>query len=183
MIPHASVIRLNWGCGSVIAPGWLNCDVLQLSGVDLCRDVRDGLPLESDSIDCIAGIHVLQDLPYLDIDMALCEIYRVLKSGGVLRLGVPDLDKAIHAYLAGDAAYFYVPDKDAECIGAKLVTQLIWYGSVRTPVTYSFLEERLASAKYRNIRRCQFGVTESRFPELASLDNRERESLFVEASK
>jgi predicted SAM-dependent methyltransferase len=73
--------------------------------VDLRCDIRTGLPLETDSTDCIASIHVLQDLPYFDIAPALGELKRVLKPGGVLRVAVPDLDKALCAYIAGGSAY------------------------------------------------------------------------------
>jgi predicted SAM-dependent methyltransferase len=151
--------------------------------VDLRCDIRTGLPLETGSIDCIASIHMLQDLPYFDVVRALRELKRVLKPGGVLRVAVPDLDKALRAYLAGDSTYFYVPDSDARSIGAKLVTQITWYGSVRTPFIFDFLHELLANAGFRDIERCDYGVTRSLYPDLANLDNRARESLFVEATK
>ena len=107
------------------------------------------------------------------------ELHRVLKAGGVLRLAVPDLDCALRAYLARDARYFYVPDADARSMGAKLITQIIWYGSVRTPCTYDFIAEWLAAAGFAEIERVAFGA--SRMDGLATLDNRERESLFIEA--
>lgn len=177
------VRKLNWGCGPCIAPGWINSDSVDRPGVDLCCDILEGLPLDSGGIDCIASIHALQDLPYGAIEPALRELWRVLKPGGVLRLGLPDLDKAINAYLAENAAYFYVPDQDAASIGAKLITQIIWYGSVRTPMNFDFIQEWLARSGFHRIVRCAFGVTQSPYPELAGLDNRERESLFVEAVK
>jgi len=37
--------RLNWGCGPEPIPGWINSDRLDARGVDLCCDIRDGLPL------------------------------------------------------------------------------------------------------------------------------------------
>jgi predicted SAM-dependent methyltransferase len=177
------VIKLNWGCGPCIAPGWINFDVRHLPGVDLRGDIRKGLPLADVSVDCVAAIHALQDLPWADTLCALREVRRVLKSGGVLRLAVPDLDKAIRAYIKDDARYFHVPDEHARSIGAKLITQIIWYGSVRTPMTFDFLREQLLCAAYSEVRRCDFGVTLSHFADLASLDNRRRESLFVEAIK
>lgn len=174
-------VRLNLGCGDKPVAGWLNCDVAGLPGVDLRADVARGLPLESDSVDCIAAIHVVQDLAWPAVAPALGEIHRVLRPGGVLRLAVPDLDRAIDAYRAGDAPYFYVPDRDAESVGAKIVTQIIWYGSVRTPCTFGFLEEWLRKAGFVEIERRAFG--QSRVPGLAELDNRERETLFIEAAK
>ena len=58
----------------------------------------------------------------------LTELRRVLKPGGVLRLCLPDLIKGVEAYERGDRDYFLIPDEDARSLGAKLVTQLIWYG-------------------------------------------------------
>jgi SAM-dependent methyltransferase len=173
--------RLNLGCGPRAAPGWINCDLRPHSGIDICSDLRRGLAIASDTIDCIAAIHVLQDLGWNDIPPALHELRRVLKPGGVLRLAVPDLDKAIRAYLRGDSAYFYVPDRDAQSIGAKLITQIIWYGSVRTPCTFDSVEEWLRRAGFNSIVRRDFGA--SGIDELAALDNRQHESLFVEAVK
>jgi hypothetical protein len=176
-------VGINLGCGPMARPGWVNCDARDLPGVDLRCDLRSGLALGADYADYIAAIHVLQDLAYAEIVPALREIRRVLKPGGVLRLAVPDFDRAIDAYVRRDAAYFYVPDEHARSIGGKLVTQIIWYGSVRTPCNFDFVRESLAAAGYHDIKRCAFGATCSRFPQLASLDNRERETLFVEAHK
>lgn len=175
--------RLNWGCGPCATPGWINADARDAQGVDVVGDIRSGLALDSDSIEYIVAIHVLQDLSYWDIPIALKELRRVLVPGGVLRLGLPDLDKAIRAYLAGDHAYFHVPDGDAQGIGTKLVTQLVWYGSVRTPFTFDCIEEWLLREAFRDIRRCGFGRTWSPYPDIVTLDNRPRESLFVEAHK
>jgi SAM-dependent methyltransferase len=175
-------IGVNLGCGPMARPGWINCDSKDLPGVDLRSDLSR-LALGANYVDYIAAIHVLQDLAYEEIVPALREIRRVLKPGGVLRLAVPDIDRAINAYVHSDAAYFYVPDEHARTIGGKLVTQIIWYGSVRTPCNFDFISESLAAAGYHDICRCAFGETCSRFPQLASLDNRERETLFVEALK
>lgn len=172
---------MNLGCGSKAAPGWLNCDAAGVPGIDLRMDLRRGLPIASATLDCIAAIHVVQDLAWDEIAPALKELHRVLKNGGVLRLAVPDLERAMRAYFTADVEYFFVPDSDARSIGAKLVTQIIWYGSVRTPCTFGFLDEWLRRAGFAEVSRRSFG--ESTLEALASLDNRERESLFVEAVK
>jgi ubiquinone/menaquinone biosynthesis C-methylase UbiE len=146
-------------------------------------DLRQGLPFPAGSFDAAVGIHVMQDLAYLDVVPALRELHRVLRPGGVLRLGLPDLDRALDAYRQNDADYFLVPDEDAASVGGKLVAQLVWYGSVRTPFTFDCVAEMLAKAGFRAVRRCAFGETVSGDAALASLDNRERESLFVEAER
>lgn len=173
--------RLNLGCGPRPAPGWINADREPFDGVELRGDIRHGLALPDGAVRYAVAMHFLQDLPWGDIPAALAELKRVLAPGGVLRLGLPDLDRAIDAYRRGDASYFIVPDEDAKSVGAKLITQIIWYGSVRTPMTFDYAEELLLAAGFSDVRRCEFGRTQSEFPDIASLDNREPESLFVEA--
>lgn len=134
-------------------------------------------------MDYIVAIHMLQDLSYSDLLPVLAELRRVLKPDGILRLGLPDLDKAIDAYLRRDPAYFYVPDRDAASLGGKLITQLVWYGSVRTPFTYDFIAEWLVRAGFCDVKRCAFQRTYSAHADIVALDNRERESLFVEAAR
>src|SRR4029453_1579702 len=99
------------------------------------------LPLPDESIDYIASIHALVELPYPDLLPVLGELRRVLKTGGVLRLALPDLLKGVAAYHRGDRDYFLIPDEDAQSLGAKLVTQLAWYGYSRTLFTPEFAEE------------------------------------------
>lgn len=175
--------RLNVGCGPRAAPGWINVDVWPHPGVDLLADLRAGLPLREASVDAAVAIHVLQDIAWPQLQAAADELRRVLRPGGVLRLGVPDLERAVQAWQRGDGAYFHVPDEDARSPGAKLVTQMIWYGSVRTPFNYDFARELLEKAGFVEVRRCAFGRTHSGDAQLASLDDRERESLFVEARR
>jgi hypothetical protein len=114
---------------------------------------------------------------------ALAELRRVLRPGGRLRLGVPDLERALDAFRRGDRAYFHVPDADAATIGGKLVAQVVWYGSVRTPFTFDALEELLLRAGFVAVRRCGYGATGGAWPGITALDNRPRESLFVEAER
>ena len=75
------------------------------------------------------------------------------------------------------------PDADAETLSGKLIVQLTWYGSNRLTFTHEFTRELLTRAGFRNVRRCAFRETSSRYAEIVELDNRERESLFVEAVK
>jgi len=175
--------RLNWGCGDYPEPGWINSDVKETPGIQITRDIRDGLPLEDDSIDYIVSIHALPEVPYGDLGEVLRELRRVLKPDGVLRLGLPDLERGVRAFLENDRDYFLVPDEDAATIGGKLVTQLVWYGWSRTLFTEDFTEELLRKAGFREVRACSYRETKSRFPEIVKLDSRERESLFVEAIK
>jgi SAM-dependent methyltransferase len=180
---RAGVARLNWGCGSVPVPRWINSDRLAAPGVDLPCDIRHGLPVRESTFEYVVAMHALQDVPYLDVVPVLRELRRVLKPGGVLRLGLPDLDRAVQAYVRGDRGYYYIPDDEVTSLGGKLAVQIVWYSSVRTPFTRDFVEELLGKASFREVAQCKFRHTASRWPEIVELDNREHESLFVEAVK
>ena len=180
---ETTIKRLHWGCGSWRPPGWINSDSKEGPGIDISCDIRDGLPLDTGSMDYVVSIHALPEVPYPDQAPVLRELRRVLKPDGVLRLGLPDLDRTIQAYLREDRAYFQVPDEEARSLGAKFIVHLIWYGYSRTFFTHDFIEELLLKAGFSRVDRCYYGETHSPHPGIVELDNREEESLFVEAIK
>jgi predicted SAM-dependent methyltransferase len=176
------VRRLNWGCGAHTAPGWINSDVKAEAGVDLVADVREGLPLDRNSIDYAVSIHVLPEFAYPELLPVLEELRRVLKPGGTLRLCLPDLQRGIDAYLRGDEDYFKVGAEEVSSLGGRFVVQMLWYGYSRTLFTTDFALELLEKAGFERVAACSFGVTASDTPEIVELDNREEESLFVEGT-
>jgi SAM-dependent methyltransferase len=125
----------------------------------------------------------LPEIPYGDLDRALAELQRVLKPGGVLRLSLPDLDKAVQAYLAKDIDYFLIPDEAVKSLSGKMIVQLLWYGRSRSMFTVEFTTELLARNGFRSMQSCPFRQTASPFPGIVELDDRELESFFIEARK
>jgi predicted SAM-dependent methyltransferase len=180
-VTAVGVRRLNWGCGMHPEPGWVNSDHKDGPGIDLTCDIREGLPLEDGSMEYVVSIHALPELALPEQVPALRELRRVLADDGVLRLALPDLDRGIRAYQTGDAGYFLVSDDDARSLGAKFVTHMLWHGYTRTLFTADLIEELLERAGFSRIRHCGFRETASGIPDIVTLDNRERESLFVEA--
>jgi predicted SAM-dependent methyltransferase len=178
-----AVTRLNWGCGEYPEPGWINSDVKDVPGIEISCDILEGLPLPDDTLDYAVSIHALPEIPYGDLVEVLRELRRVLKPGGILRLVLPDLDRGIQAYLNKDEDYFLIPDEHAQTIGAKFVVQMVWYGYSRSLFTHDFIEEILRKAGFSEVTWCEYRQTASRFPEIVELDSREKESLFVEATK
>ena len=180
----AEIKRLNWGCGSWVPEGWINSDIKDEPGVNLvCNIIEGGLPLESESIDYAVSIHALPEMTYPTLVPILQELRRVLKPGAVLRLALPDIDKGIAAYQRGDSSYFLIPDEDAKSPGAKFITQMLWYGYSKLLFTADFIEEMLLKAGFSRVTHCAYKQTASPWPEILELDNRENESLFVEAVK
>jgi len=178
-----NIKRLNWGCGNWTPDGWINSDIKDDPGVNLVADISKGLPIESDSLDYAVSIHSLPEVSYPDLVPTLAELRRVLKPGGVLRVALPDLDRGIAAYQRGDKDYFLIPDDEVKSVGAKFIVQMLWYGYTRLLFTHDFIIEMLEKAGFSKAERCSHKVTRSAWPEITDLDNREAESLFVEATK
>jgi predicted SAM-dependent methyltransferase len=177
-----SIRRLHWGCGSITPEGWINSDVEAAPGVDLCCNILDGLLLEDDTIDYISIQHALQDLKIYDQVKALTELLRVLKPGGVLRVSLPDLDRAIDAYRSGRHEYFLVYNP-WKTISGNFITQMLWYNKTQTLFTYEFAEELMYKAGFRQVQRVAYRVTASPYPEIIELDSRQGESFYAEALK
>ena len=176
--------RLHWGCGPITPYGWVNSDIHAFPGVNVVADILQGLPFPNHEFDLIVSIHVLPEIPYRHLDTALKELFRVLKPGGVLRLSLPDLDKAIQAYLRKDIDYFFlIPDEAIKSISGKMIVQLLWYGQSRCMFTSEFVTELLERNGFQQIQFCRFRETKSLHPGIVELDDRELESLFVEAQK
>lgn len=178
-----AIRRLNWGCGRHGEAGWINSDRQGGHNVQLCCDIRQGLALETGSIDYAASVHALQEVPFSDLQAVLRELHRVLKPGGTLRLVLPDAEKAIVAYVRGDRSHFLVPDEDAASLGGKFAVHILWYSHSRIMFTFDFVEELLLKAGFSGVTKCEPQQTASGHAQITELDSRESESLFVEALK
>ena len=173
---------LHWGCGNVTPSGWINSDIKEGPGIDISCDIlKDGLPLETDSVPYISTQHALQQLKVYDILAALRELHRVLAPNGVLRVCLPDFDKAIDAYCRGDQNYFRC--WNWEVISGNFITQIMDYNYTATPLTYEFTEELLYRAGFDEVFRVTYRETRSGYAEIIDLDSRPDESFYVEAVK
>lgn len=182
MSGSANMSRLNWGCGDWVVPGWVNADLKGGEGV-VASDIREGLPFKDEAFDYAVSIHALPELPYEELVPALQELRRVVRVGGTLRLSLPDMNRSLDAYRRGDRDYFLIPDEEMRTLGGKLAVQLVWYGYSRSVFVPEFIEELLLKAGFTPVHHVGYRETRSGHPEIVALDNREAESLFVEAIK
>ena len=91
-------MKLHVGCGNVILPGWINVDIDNISGVDIQDDVRTLTKIKDDSYDIIYASHVLEHFGRKEFESILKVWNKKLKINGILRLAVPDFEKAIKWY-------------------------------------------------------------------------------------
>lgn len=97
-------LKINVGCGTNVAQGWVNIDLEGEAGVFIW-DCRRSLPFDDGSVERIFAEHVFE---HLDTDGAtkfLRECKRCLLEGGLLRLVVPDAGRYLQLY-PGDWAEF-----------------------------------------------------------------------------
>jgi SAM-dependent methyltransferase len=172
---------LHWGCGDVTPAGWINSDLKSGPGIDISGNILDGLPLPDDHVDYIVSQHALTDLKIYDQIPALQELRRVLRPGGVLRLSLPDFERAMEAYRSGRREHFHIWHWDT--LDGNFITHILWYSDTRTLFTWRFIEELLRKARFAAVHHVAFGQTASAYPEIVDLDGREAESLYVEAVK
>ena len=90
-------MKLNLGCGEDIREGYCNIDIRNLPSVmraDVCA-----LPFRDESVDEILALDVYEHISYLKSQDLLDHWVSKLKSGGVLVIQAPCLDKIIEYFL------------------------------------------------------------------------------------
>jgi predicted SAM-dependent methyltransferase len=90
---------LNLGCGARFHPDWNNLDFVP-SGKDVTRhNILSGLPYADASFDAVYSAHFLEHLSPEQVRFVLGEILRTLKTQGVVRVVMPDLEYNARLYL------------------------------------------------------------------------------------
>lgn len=90
---------INLGCGKRFHAAWRNFDLVPgAAGVERW-DVRERLPLPDESCTVCYSSHLLEHLTPTAAAELVGEMGRVLDSGGILRLVVPDLEVIVRQYL------------------------------------------------------------------------------------
>ena len=133
--PKKCDIKLNIGGGKghKKKDGWKIIDLRERTA-DIAMDISSRkLPFEDGSVSVIFASHVLEHIYPQKLEFVLREFYRVLKSpGGLLRISVPDIAKAISAYTRKDHSFFaqstITPFKDNLPLGGLLAG---WFYSTR----------------------------------------------------
>ncbi len=85
----ARPLRLHLGSGPFRKDGWINIDLLP-EKVDIPWDLARGIPFPDESVDAILHEHLMEHLTIPQGHALARESHRVLRRGGVLRIGVPD---------------------------------------------------------------------------------------------
>jgi predicted SAM-dependent methyltransferase len=111
----SSPIRLHLGCGEKYIPGFVHVDVLPYDHVDHIAQVDSLDFIDDQSVDLIYASHLLEHFGRHEYLGVLGEWFRVLRGGGVLRLGVPDFRAIAEEYLTSSR----LDDVIGLCVGGQ----------------------------------------------------------------
>lgn len=198
---QATELRINIGCGVSGIPGWYNIDnspTVLLSRIPFGRklfrtpawpkdvrrhDVRKGLPFGDRSVSYIYSSHTFEHFTWDESVAITKQCYRVLRSGGVLRVGVPNLRLLIEDYL-----------RDTDRQASHRLVERLQLGHNLQDFIHSgahhsqMFDEKsllhlLESAGFTQPRVRQF--RDSGIPDIQAIEPEEREceTLYVEATK
>lgn len=86
-----------------IGPGehGLGFETMDIVGGDLTGDWADGIPCEDEVYDEVYASHVLEHVPWFATQVALAEVWRVLRPGGMFEVWVPDFAYIVASYMGG----------------------------------------------------------------------------------
>jgi predicted SAM-dependent methyltransferase len=90
---------LNLGCGSRFHPDWENIDMHPYGAGVRVHDLTKRTPYGDETFDVVYHSHVLEHFPKKQALSFLQECRRILKSGGVVRVVVPDLERIARLYI------------------------------------------------------------------------------------
>jgi SAM-dependent methyltransferase len=182
--------KLNLCCGVQRVPGYFGIDLV--GGADLRLDLETtDLPFRAASLDTVVCMSAINYFTRERARRLAQEMCRVLRPGGVCRVGVQDMKALAERYVRGDREFFFqkLPDGrerfEGPTLGDKFAAWFYGYAVDGHPCRYFYDFDSLAhlfrAAGFALVERKAFG--ESRLPEAREIDNRPDQMFYLEAVK
>jgi predicted SAM-dependent methyltransferase len=147
-------------------------NVIQENGLKF-YNLKMGVPLHDNSTDIIYCSHFLEHLDKKDGQKFLEECFRSLKSGGLMRISIPDLDYAMQMYQRNEIE---------SMMGLFFYTSNDWdFAAHKYGYNYTHLKEILEKIGFVKINKMSYQNGEC--PGIEYLDIYPEHSLFVECRK
>jgi predicted SAM-dependent methyltransferase len=171
-----SPVRLHLGSGFVYKDGWVNIDRLPVK-VDVPWNLARGIPFPDSTVDAILHEHLMEHLTLAHGFALARESLRVLKPGGVLRVGVPDAGHVVQSY-AGNWDDAWARSAPTPMIA---ISRLFYEHGHRTMYDGQTLQLVLRTAGFGDVARCAAG--EGRQQPNGDTPERRYGTLYVEGVK
>jgi predicted SAM-dependent methyltransferase len=175
---------VNLGCGYRPMKGWVNVDRARGPEVQVVWNLTEGLPFPKSSCSAVFSEHFIEHISKEDAARFLSECYRVLKTGGVLRISTPDAEQFLRSY-SGDRKFLVHPSfsQEIDTPVDRVNHMMREYGQHLWSYDEELLTLMLKRASFHKIVRQQFGVSAHPRMNNIDFDAREFESLYLEGIK
>lgn len=178
LVQGGAPVKLHIGCGNTYLDGWVNIDLARPGRkLDLRWDLRRGLPFPTGSASAVFSEHLFEHLDLVSSFGLMRECRRALATKGVFRIGVPDLERYMHAYSGNDTIIEAVrPNRPTRAVA---LNEIFFFHSHRSMYDYETLEAMLNEAGFPEVHRsayCHGSLNPS-----PDTESRRPETLYVEA--
>ena len=151
-------------------------------------DATRRIPEPSDSVEAIYTSHMVEHLDLAEVKNFLGEAIRVLAPGGNIRIAVPDISVHIGEYLETKDANLFIETTRMTCAKPKSLIEKLKFVMVGPRHHHwmydgSSLSTLLSDVGFVNAQVVAAGETTLPNPGSLDLNERARESVYVEASK
>lgn len=182
-LPQESLC-VNLGCGYRPMKGWVNVDRARSPEIQVVWNLTEGLPFPDSSCSAVFSEHFIEHISKEAAAQFLSECYRVLKTGGVLRISTPDAELFLRSY-AGDREFLTQSSfsQEIDTPVDRVNFMMREYGQHLWSYDEELLTLMLKRAGFDQVIRQSFGL--SVHPRMNDIDfkDREFESLYLEAIK
>jgi predicted SAM-dependent methyltransferase len=158
--------KLQLGSRLCILNGWLNTDFYPMTKNIVFLDVTEPFPFKDNTFDYILNSHLIEHITFNDGQFMINECHRVLKPGGKLRIGTPDLDVIIELFIqkkSEDQQDFMKLmikkiNQDIDHSQETFVINKVFCGDEHKFIyNYHTLKNAMEDAGFKNITRHKFG--------------------------
>jgi len=187
---QGKICRVNLCSGHQKIPSYFNVDCA--GDVDLRIDLnKRTLPFRDNSLEVVICISAINYFTLCRSEMLVRDIFRVLAPGGVVRIGVQDLELIAKKYVDKDTGFFFqrLPNGqerfEGVTLGDKFAAWFYGYETSGNGCKYFFDYDSLArlfvDAGFSIVERMEF--QKSRLSYIELIDNRPDQMFFLEAVK
>lgn len=151
-------IKVHLGSSNYIIKGWLNYDIDPKGGA-IKADLTKGIPHKDNSVSKIFSEHVIEHFSKQEGYNLLKDCYRILKPGGTMRIGWPNLNKIISSHLLKSKKHYNhgTPHLDLRYGHWDEITsdRLFSWGH-KYAYTPRYMKDILTEIGFKEIKKCKY---------------------------